>query len=319
VYRAGARRSLAVLLLLAAAAFGWAAWYDRSAPAPGAWLSAAGLEPRFETVGGRRLRFVRAGSGPAIVLVHGFGSSIYTWKDVIAPFAARHGVVALDLPGFGESDRPADLSIDDLPRAVTGLMDRLGLERATLVGNSMGGATAALVAATSPERVDALVLIDAAGFNLEPEAQPASVRLATSWAAPALELLPGKRLVVEHSLRQVFHDDRLVTEERVAEYLAPALRPGTFAGLRSLGASLDAQPDVVTRALPGVRAPTLVIWGDDDRWIPPAHADRFAAAIPGARAVRVASCGHVPEEEQPAEVARLVLELLAEASARAAP
>ena len=311
-------RVLAVFLLLAAGAFGWAAWYDRSTQAPGAWLSAAGLEPRFETTSGRRLRFVRAGSGPAIVLVHGFGSSIYTWKDVIAPLAARHDVVALDLPGFGESDRPADLSIDELPRAVTGLMDRLGLERAALVGNSMGGATAALVAASSPERVDALVLIDAAGFDLAPEARPASIRLATSWAAPALSLLPGKRLIVERSLAQVFHDDRLVTEERVAEYLAPALRPGTFAGLRSLGASLDAQPDVVTRVLPRVRVPTLVIWGDDDRWIPPAHAERFASAIPGARAVLVASCGHMPQEEKPAEVVRRVLELLDEASGRVA-
>ena len=312
------KRLLAVFLLLALAACGWATWYDRSVPAPGAWLPAAGLEPRYETTSGRRLRYVRAGSGPAIVLVHGFGSSIYTWKDVIAPFAARHDVIALDLPGFGESDRPADLSIDELPRAVTGLMDRLGLESATLVGNSMGGAAVALVAAASPDRVDALVLIDAAGFDLAPKARPASIRLATSWAAPALTLLPGKRLIVERSLRQVFHDDRLVTEERVAEYLAPALRPGTFVALRSLGASLDSHPDAVTRVLPSIRAPTLVIWGDDDRWIPPADAERFAAAIPGARAVVVAACGHVPEEEKPAEVVRLVLELLDGASGRVA-
>ena len=149
--------------------------------------------------------------------------------------------MALDLPGFGESDRPADLSLEHLPRAVVGLMDRLGIERAALVGNSMGGATAAIVAATAPGRVSGLVLIDAAGFNLEPEARPAMVRLTTSWAAPVLGLLPGKRLIVERSLRQVFHDDSLVTPERVSEYLAAgAAARARFAAMRSLGASLDA-------------------------------------------------------------------------------
>jgi pimeloyl-ACP methyl ester carboxylesterase len=256
------------------------------------------------------VRFVRTGTGSPVVLIHGFGSSIYTWKGVIPALAARHDTIALDLPGFGESDRPAGLSLDDLPRAVLGLMDRLGIERAALVGNSMGGATAAIVAATAPERVSRLVLLDAAGFNMEPEARPLMVRLTTSWAAPVLGLLPGKRLLVERSLRQVFHDDALVTQERVSEYLAPARRPGTFAALRSLGASLDAGRSRVAEVLGDITAPTLVVWGDDDRWIPLAHADRFVAGIAGARKLVIPACGHMPQEEKPAEVARLLLEFL---------
>jgi len=304
------RRTLVVGLLVLAATLGAAAWYDRPPVTPGSWLAAAGLEARYETVASQRVRFVRAGTGSAVVLIHGFGSSIYTWKDVIPALAVRHDVIALDLPGFGESDRPADLSLDAFPAAVIGLMDRLGIERTALVGNSMGGATAAIVAATAPERVSRLVLLDAAGFNMEPEARPFMVRLTTSWAAPVLGLLPGKRLLVERSLRQVFHDDTLVTEERVSEYLAPAQRPGTFPALRSLGASLRARPEAVAAALSAISAPTLVIWGDDDRWIPIAHADRFVAGIKGARKVVIPACGHVPQEEKPAEVARLVLEFL---------
>jgi pimeloyl-ACP methyl ester carboxylesterase len=304
------RRALAVALLLVAGALGVAVWYDRPPVSPGSWLAAAGLEARYETVGGQRVRFVRAGAGSAVVLIHGFGSSIYTWQNVIPALAVRHDVTALDLPGFGESDRPADLSLEHLPRAVIGLMDRLGIERAALVGNSMGGATAAIVAATAPLRVSRLVLIDAAGFNMDPEAMPGMVRLMTSWAAPLLGLLPGKRLVVEQSLRQVFHDDALVTEERVSEYLAPAQRAGTFAAMRSLGASLDAAHSRVAETLAAIQAPTLVIWGDDDRWIPLADADRFVAAIPGARKVVIPACGHVPQEEKPAEVVRLLLEFL---------
>ena len=136
------------------------------------------------------------------------------------------------------------------------------------------------------------------------------VRLTTSWAAPVLGLLPGKRLIVERSLRQVFHDDTLVTYERVAEYLAPAQRPGTFAAMRSLGASFDAVRARVAETLAAVQAPTLVIWGDDDRWIPLADADRFVTAIRGARKAVLPACGHMPQEEKPADVARLLLEFL---------
>ncbi len=304
------RRLVTGAFLLLAVVFGAASLHDRPPMTPGAWLSRSGLEARYQTVAGRRLRFVRTGSGPAVVLVHGFGSSIYTWKDLIPALAARHDVIALDLPGFGESDQPADLVFADLPRAVLGLLDTLGIERAALVGNSMGGAATALVAAGQPGRVSALVLIDAAGFNMAPSDRPATVRLATSAAAPLVGLLPGKRLLVESSLRQVFHDAAHVTPERVSEYLAGAQRPGTLRAMRSLGSSLTDAPGVVVEALARIEAPTLVVWGDDDRWIPLAHADRFVAAIPGARKIVIPACGHVPQEERPDLTARLVLEFL---------
>jgi pimeloyl-ACP methyl ester carboxylesterase len=133
-----------------------------------------------------------------------------------------------------------------------------------------------------------------------------------SRAGSLLACLPGKRLVVEASLRQVFHDASRVTPERVSEYLAAVRRPGTFPALRSLGASLGARPGAVARALSRIQARTLVLWGGDDRWIPLADASRFVAAIPGSRKLVIPDCGHVPQEEKPDEVARLLLEFLAE-------
>lgn len=304
------RRSGIVALLVVIVSFAALAWYDRPPTTPGAWLEPAGLAPRFATVGSSRLRYVRTGSGSAVVLVHGFASSLYTWKDVIPALARHHEVIALDLPGFGGSELPRNLSFEDLPRAVLGVMNELGLQRPALVGNSLGGATVALVAAWGPERVSRLALLDAAGFNLDPAAQPGLVRLTTSALAPALQLLPGKRLLVEAGLRQVFADDRLVTAERVSEYLAPLQRPGSLAALRSLGVSLARAPSGFADALGGIAVPTLVIWGEQDRWMPLADADRFVAAIPGARKVVVPACGHLPQEEKPEEVARLLLELL---------
>jgi 4,5:9,10-diseco-3-hydroxy-5,9,17-trioxoandrosta-1(10),2-diene-4-oate hydrolase len=312
--RVGAWTAAGFALLL-----GTLAWYDRAAPPPAPWLAGQGLEARYETVDGRRLRYVRAGRGSPVVLVHGFGSSLATWKDVIPDLARDHDVVALDLPGFGLSDQPADLSVDDLPRAVLGLMDRLSMERAALVGNSLGGAASVLVAGSRPDRVSALVLVDAAGFSLAPTDRPRLVRWTMGPAGALLARLPGKRVVVEAALRQVFHDPRLVTPERVAEYLQGAMRPGSFASVRSLGESLRGRASVVKDALAHVTAPTLVVWGADDRWIPIVDADRFVAAIAGARKVVIPDCGHVPQEEKPERVAEVLRGFLAPGPSSGSP
>lgn len=305
------RKGRALLLVLALALLALALRPEAPAGAVGGWMAAAGLTPRFETVDGVRVRYVRAGSGPAVVLLHGFTSSIVTWRDVLPGMARRHDVLALDLPGFGGSDQPPDLSARLYPRLVLALMDRTGIVRASLVGNSMGGAVAIGVAAEAPERVDRLVLIDSAGFNLSPGDRPFMVRLAGSWGGALAERLPIRRALVRAALRQVFFDDAQVTPERVEEYVAPLLRPGTMASVRSLLASQGAEAAAFQRTIAGVRAPTLVLWGRQDAWIPLEHAGRFAAAIPGARTVVLEACGHMPQEERPGETLRLIEAFLA--------
>jgi 4,5:9,10-diseco-3-hydroxy-5,9,17-trioxoandrosta-1(10),2-diene-4-oate hydrolase len=268
-------------------------------------MAAAGVEPRYDTVDGRRLRYVRKGSGPSVLLLHGIASSLYTWKDVLPALAARHDVIAVDLPGFGDSAVPAHASGDLIVRSVVGLMDGLGIARTSIVGNSLGGAIAIAIAARLPDRVDRIVLIDAAGYNFAPADRPV-----------LLEALPV-RPMVSLGLRQVFHDDRLVTREKVAEYVAPMRRPGASAALHSLllGTGDLGFPGVIRR----VRAPTLIVWGRYDTWIPPRDAQRFAADIPGAR-VALVEAGHMPQEERPAETVALIEEFLnAELSARARP
>jgi pimeloyl-ACP methyl ester carboxylesterase len=276
----------------------------------GAWLSAAGVAARVESVDGLRIRYVRRGSGPAVVLLHGIASSLFTWKDVLPDLATDHDVVAMDLPGFGGSDIPARPSVDALRAAVVGLMDRLSLERASLVGNSLGGATAAFVAARHPDRVERLVLIDAAGFNLSPEARPWLLRASGGPVGAAISWLPRPRPLFALGLRQVFHDDTLVTRERLDEYEAPLLRPGAVQGMRALLNAEAPSEDEFQAMLRALRAPTLVIWGEEDRWIPVADAHRFAAAIPGARKVVLPRCGHMPQEERPADVVALLREVL---------
>jgi pimeloyl-ACP methyl ester carboxylesterase len=184
-------------------------------------------------------------------------------------------------------------------------MDRLGLARASLVGNSLGGGAAVVSAATRPERVDHLVLIDSVGFNLAPRDRPLLLR-AMGWkpAARIVEALPVRRAMVTAALRQVFFDDRLVTTERIDEYVAPLMRPGAVGAAQAILASGDDMglPGLVSR----VRAPTLVLWGREDAWVPVAQADAFVAAIPGSRKVVIEGCGHLPQEERPDQVAALL-------------
>ena len=284
----------------------------RREPAPGptgGWIAKAGLVPQFESVDGVRLRYVRAGTGPAVVLLHGFASSIFTWRDVLPELARGHDVVAVDLPNSGGSAIRPDLPPAAYPRLVMGLMDRLGLGRASLVGNSLGGGIAVLVAAQHPEHVDRLVLIDSVGYNLAAKERPWVLRAAgVPPVARLLEALPVRRAVVTRALRQVFFDDRLVTADRIDEYVAPLLRPGAVPAGQALLAGSDDMgfPGVVAQ----VRAPTLVIWGREDRWVPVGDADRFLADIPGARKAVIEGCGHLPQEERPAEVLKRLEDFL---------
>lgn len=305
------RRSLRLLALASVVLLlAWLLLGQRPA-VTGRWLREAGLEERFLTVDGLRIRYVRKGAGPSLILLHGLGSSIYSWSGVLDGLARQHDVVALDLPGFGSSDQPEELTFGRLPRAVLGLMDRLGLEKASLAGNSLGGAVAIVVAAERPERVDRLVLIDAAGFNLAPEDRPGILRFVSAVPDILLERLPVRRWLTRAALRQVFLDPAQVTDERVEEYVAPMLRPGAARSLRSLLTSSSNELDHFEELLARVRSPTLILWGREDRWVPVADADKFGAAMPGSRTIVLKRCGHLPQEERPAETLALIQSFLA--------
>jgi pimeloyl-ACP methyl ester carboxylesterase len=284
---------------------------ERPAGSTGRWLREAGLEERFLTVDGLRIRYVRNGAGPSLILLHGLGSSIYSWSQVLDGLARQHDVVAVDLPGFGSSDQPEDLAFSRLPRAVLGLMDRLGLEKASLAGNSLGGAVAVTVAAEHPGRVDRLVLIDSAGFNLAESDWPFLLRFVARAPPLLLEHVPIRRPLTRIALLQVFHDKAKVTEERVEEYVAPLLRPGTVRCLQSLLVSRGGRAADFAALAERVGVPTLILWGREDRWTPVTYADRFAAAIRQSRTVVLTRCGHMPQEERPVETLALVQSFLA--------
>lgn len=281
-------------------------------PATGGWLVRAGAESRTlqlqRAPGPLNIRYVRKGQGPVVILIHGLASSAYTWAEVIDPLSRNFDVIAIDLPGFGASSQPGDLSFDDLPRAVLGLMDSLEVKKAHFVGNSMGGAVSLLLAARHRERAGHVVILDSAGFRMRPAERPFMIRVLGSDAAGFLsDRLPIIRTLTAATLRSLMKDDTRVSEERIDEYLAPLLRPGALAAARSLlRSSLD---EAFVSDLRLIEAKTLIVWGRYDPWLPEQDADRFVAAVRGSRKV-VLETGHMPQEEKPAEVARLIGDFL---------
>ncbi|MGW6057564.1 acetoin dehydrogenase dihydrolipoyllysine-residue acetyltransferase subunit [Streptomyces sp. NPDC055189] len=250
-------------------------------------------------VGGRALAYTTSGGGAEeIVLVHGYGGDKNSWLFVQEPLAVRHTVYALDLPGHGESSKDVgDGSLASLAAVVTGFLDALGIERAHLVGHSLGGAVATAVAAGVPERVRSLTLIAPAGYGPEVDA---SYLRGFAKAGTRRELRPH--------LSKLFADDGLVTRQLVEDLLRYKRLDGVDAALRTLlptlvapggGSALD-----LASLLPGsVR--TVAVWGAQDQVIPASN----AASLAGRGAVRVLvldGVGHMAQLEAPGEIVTAV-------------
>ena len=258
---------------------------------------------RFVTVEGLRVFAITLGQGPDVVLLHGNPASTYSWRKVLEPLAARHRVHAIDLPGYGFSDKPADAPYDPawFAHVVVGYLDAAGVRRAVLVGNSMGGQVATETAILYPERTAGLVLLGAAGLpEAERDGRPLSLRMLT-WPVlgPLLRQLPGRGRV-RARLRRAVYDPATVSEADVDAYYAPLRTAG---GTNALVARLR-QPTPADRAarVRTIRAPTLVITGDTDRLVPLETARAYHALIAGSELLVLARTGHLPQEEQPERV-----------------
>lgn len=281
--------------------------------------SLAGPDSQFLEVNGLQVHYRAAGSGqPAFVLLHGFLASTYSWREVIDPLSAYGRVVAFDRPAFGLTERPMPrefssgnpYSPDAQVQLTIGLMDRLGIDRAILVGNSAGGSIAALTALRHPDRVQALVLVDAAIFTSA--GTPA-------WLKPILRTPQLRRLgpVLIRSVeswgedfgRSAWHDPEAISPEVWEGYLRP-LRAEHWDRALYEFALASRRLDLPQR-LDELVLPTLVVTGDDDRIVPAQESVQLANELPNAALVVLPECGHVPQEECPGPFLDATLRFLA--------
>jgi pimeloyl-ACP methyl ester carboxylesterase len=253
-------------------------------------------------IDGVRLHYQDRGTGMPLILIHGFSSSTYTWKDVFEPLAKNHRVIAIDLKGFGFSGKPeGDYTRRAQEVLVTHLLDYLKIESAWLIGHSMGGEVSLNFALQNPQRVAGLILIDSGGISMpgSKSLTPAYVRAPV--VAPlliALALTSDK--LVRQGLEKSFYDHTKITSERVTAYYRPlktrggqlaALRARTQSGLFPIEVDLDK-----------IKAPALIMWGVEDAIIPLEAGRKMNSLIKDSKLVIVEQCGHVPQEELPERV-----------------
>lgn len=252
----------------------------------------------YRSVDGVRLRLRDTGprDAPALILLHGFGASLDTWEPWAQALSASFRVVRLDLPGFGLTgpDPTGDYTDTRAIKILTGLMDLLGIDRASLIGNSLGGRIAWNFAALNPDRVTRLVLISPDGF-----ASPGFEYDKASETPLMMQALPyvAPRSIVKANLAPAYGNPEALSEETLTRYrdmmLAPDVRPAILA---RMGQVILRDP---APTLAGIHTPTLLVWGEKDAMIPVTNAADYLRYMPQARLVSLPNLGHVPFEEDP--------------------
>jgi pimeloyl-ACP methyl ester carboxylesterase len=271
-----------------------------------------------EEIGGSRLNYVDIGSGddPPLVLVHGLGGQWQNWLENIPRLAQERRVVAPDLPGFGLSEMPSDrISISGYGQVVDALIEHLEIDRADVVGNSMGGFVASEVAIQFPQRVERLALVSAAGISSASVSRAPTLtvgRIATAVTAytAARHRAMARRPMTRH-LALAFvarHPSKLRSDLAWEGFMKGAGKEGFDDALRAC-----VEYDFRDR-LGEIRAPTLIVWGERDSVIPAKDAEEFKRLIPDSRKVVMDDTGHVPMAERPAAFNDLLLEFLGETS-----
>ncbi len=237
------------------------------------------------TINGRNVRYYGGGEGRPLLLLHGAGATARLWHRQSGPLSGRFRVIAPDLPGFGGSARGPEIkSVRDYARFLSQFIGSLNIDRVSVLGSSMGGWTALWLSADYPALVERLALVSPAGVY-----RPGSVPMT-----------------VDEVMREIEKYYVPVSGGALSDAASDELSNAVDT-IRSMDMAGGFIPDIETE-LPKIKAPTLIIWGSEDRVIPPSYAEIFTRAIPGARLKIMEGAGHLPYVERPEEFNGIVME-----------
>jgi len=255
---------------------------------------------KFVTVFGAKIHYVDVGSGPSVILLHGLADDIGVWASVIPALAAKHRVIALDQLGFGDSDKPLlNYRVSTFVDFLDGFLNELKMERASLVGNSLGGSVAADFVLKHPDRVERLVLSDAPGYAAFPKSM-------NPRALSALRL--ASREDIQYLGPLTFHDKRFYEDVDLA--FKQRVAAGDGYTVSQILDSMIRGEDVLDNRLAAINQPTLVVWGREDKLIPLSFGERFHQEIKASRFCVIENCGHMPHVECPEKLNAVLLQFL---------
>ena len=257
---------------------------------------------------GQSIHYFDLGSGPVVVLLHGLGSRKDDWLPVLEPMAQKYRLLVPDQIGFGRSDKPLlDYSVQTWVDFLNEFLRQLKVEKASLVGESLGGWIAALYVAELGGGahlipVEKLVLVDAAGLKQE---------------QPIPDLNPSSLAAMRGVMEAVFYDTSWVNEDALRKIFTDKLAVHDGYTVRSFLANPKRDKERLDERLGSIKAPTLVVWGKQDKLLPIASGERYAAGIAGAKMVSFEKCGHVPAVEKTEEFLAAVVPFLGGSAAAA--
>lgn len=287
-------------------------------------MTAEALAPgtgRFVTVDGVKTYVLDIGprDGPAVVLIHGFGGSTFSWRDTIPALASSgYRAVALDLKGFGLSDKSFEEDYGHPSQAmfVAGVMDELGVEKASIAGHSMGASVLGHFAALFPERVNKLVLVDGTvnvdedGPGFDPISWLIQFPPIRQWARIIMRRQLNEETVAAR-LRTAYHDPEKITQEIETGYLMPQRVKDWELAL--LGIVRDSNKNSLASPLQSsLVAPILIVWGEQDTWVPLSRGRVLAESLPTSDLSIIPNSGHLPMEEQAELFNDILLDFLRE-------
>jgi triacylglycerol lipase len=269
--------------------------------AAAAQTTAPAIADKTATVYGVKIRYQEAGSGPVVVLLHGLGGDGSNWASNIAPLSAKYRVIVPDQIGFGKSEKPfINYRVATLVDFLNGLLKELKIERATLVGNSLGGFTAAAFTVKYPEKVDKLVLVDAAGYAVPKDTDPRSFS----------PLNASTRDELKQIMSLVFYNKQYTSDAAIDLLFTQKMTRGDGYTIQRFIESILRGEDVLDDKLDKIKQQTLIIWGREDGLTPLALGERFNKDIKGSQLFVIEKCGHVPQLEKAVEFNTALLKFL---------
>jgi 2-hydroxy-6-oxonona-2,4-dienedioate hydrolase len=276
-----------------------------------AFAQAAAPVSKQVEIYGQNIHYLEAGSaGPQVILLHGLGGDATNWSLTIPALASKYRVYVPDQIGFGKSDKPImNYRVATLVEFLDQFYRKLGIEKATLVGNSLGGWTAAAFAIAHPQKVDKLVLVDAAGYTTKRYGGQELTKELYS------VLNPSTTADMKRLFEAVFYNKAMSSDGVVAQAFTAKLKRGDGNTINSFIDSVLRGEDFIDDKVRTIKAPTLVIWGREDGLTPLAMGEAFAQDISGAQKMIIEQCGHVPQIEKAQIFNNALLKFLAGESA----
>jgi pimeloyl-ACP methyl ester carboxylesterase len=268
---------------------------------PAACFAQLGTTPYKQVeVFGQKIQYVEAGSGPNVILLHGLGGDAQNWALTIPAVAAHYHVYAPDQIGFGRSDKPEiNYRVGTMVDFLNSFMKKLSIDKATLVGNSLGGWISVSMTLAHPERVEKMVLVDSAGFNADvTREQLLALNPST---------LEGQRAVMKLIL---YNAASFSSDATIESQFTNKLKRGDAYTVDRFIDSIVRHEDTIDGQLSRIKVPTLIVWGHNDALTPYTYAERFAKEVVGSQLVTIEKCGHVPQLEKAQEFNTALLKFL---------